>query len=43
MKTYGGVYVEIRVFWPRHQLHMSGQLHAPNALPPEKESQVPIG
>jgi hypothetical protein len=29
--------------WPRHYLEVSGQLHAPAALPPRKEPPVPIG
>jgi hypothetical protein len=29
--------------WPRHKLELSGQLHAPAALPPGKEPPVPIG
>jgi hypothetical protein len=28
---------------PRHHLEVSGQLHAPAALPPGKERPVPIG
>jgi hypothetical protein len=28
---------------PQHYLEVSGQLHAPAALPTEKEPQVPIG
>jgi hypothetical protein len=29
--------------WPRHYLEMSGELHAPAALPPGKEHPVHIG
>jgi hypothetical protein len=29
--------------WPRHQMEMSGQLHAPATLPPGKESLIPSG
>jgi hypothetical protein len=29
--------------WTRHQLEVSGQLHAPAALSPGKEPPVPIG
>jgi hypothetical protein len=29
--------------WPRHWLEVSGQLHAPAALPPGKEPRVPTG
>jgi hypothetical protein len=32
-----------RIFWPRHLMEVSRQLHAPAALPPEKEPLVPIG
>jgi hypothetical protein len=28
--------------WPRHWLEVSGQLHAPAALPPGKEPPVPF-
>jgi hypothetical protein len=28
--------------WPRHSLEMSGQLHAPAALPPRKRSRYPL-
>jgi hypothetical protein len=28
--------------WPRHYLEASGQLHAPAALPPEKEPRHPV-
>jgi hypothetical protein len=30
-------------FLPRHYMEVSGQLHAPAALPPGKEPLVPIG
>jgi hypothetical protein len=29
--------------WPRHYLEVTGQLHAPTALPPRKEPPVPSG
>jgi hypothetical protein len=29
--------------WPRNYMEVSGQLHAPTTLPPEKELLVPIG
>jgi hypothetical protein len=28
---------------PRHEMEVSGQLHAPAALPPAKEPPIPIG
>jgi hypothetical protein len=28
--------------WPRHQLEVSGQLHAPAALPPGKSPRYPF-
>jgi hypothetical protein len=40
MKTYGGVEVQFHLSSPRHQMEVSGQLHAP---PPGKEPPVPIG
>jgi hypothetical protein len=47
MKTCGwggGVDVYIHIFSsPRHQLEVSGQLHAAAALPPGKEPPVPTG
>jgi hypothetical protein len=42
MKAYRGVDVYIRT-WRRHELEVSGQLHAPAALPPGKDPTVPIG
>jgi hypothetical protein len=36
MKTYEGVDVQIHFFLPLQQLEVSGQLHAPAALPPTK-------
>jgi hypothetical protein len=44
METYCGI-VDItpRILWPRHYMEVSGQLHAPAALLPGKESLVPIG
>jgi hypothetical protein len=31
------------ILWPRYQMEVSGQLHAPATLTPEKERLVPIG
>jgi hypothetical protein len=31
-----------RFSWPRHKLEVSGQLHAPAALPPGKKPQYPL-
>jgi hypothetical protein len=31
-----------RILWPRHYMEVSGQLHAPAALPPGKEPLVPV-
>jgi hypothetical protein len=28
--------------WPRHELEVSGQLHAPAALPPRKSPRYPL-
>jgi hypothetical protein len=42
MKTYGGVEVSY-YSWSRHVMEMSDKLHAPVALFPGKEPQVPIG
>jgi len=39
LKTYGGVEVQPHAF----QMEVSGQLHAPAALPPRKESMLPTG
>jgi hypothetical protein len=44
MKAYwssGGV--APRILWPQYYEEVSGQLHAPAALPPGKEPQVLIG
>jgi hypothetical protein len=44
MKAYwesGGI--TARTLRPRHYVEVSGQLHAPAALPPGKELLVPIG
>jgi hypothetical protein len=30
------------IIWPRHQIEVTGRLHAPAALPPGKEPPVPI-
>jgi hypothetical protein len=43
MKTYGGVEIYLHHSLPRNQLEVSGQLHAPAALPSGKEPPVPIG
>jgi hypothetical protein len=32
-----------RILWPQHYMEVSGQLHAPAALPPGKEPLMPIG
>jgi hypothetical protein len=43
MKAYwGSGGIAPRIIWPRHQMEVSGQLHAPAALPPGKESLEPI-
>jgi hypothetical protein len=31
------------ILWPRQKMEVSGQLHAPAALPPPKEPLVPTG
>jgi hypothetical protein len=41
MKTYGGVEVQINVLLTLALIGVSGQLHAPVALPPGKEPPVP--
>jgi hypothetical protein len=43
MKAYGGVDVLIHIFLTLDLLEVSGQLHAPAALPQGKEPPVPIG
>jgi hypothetical protein len=43
MKAYGEVLYRSTFSWLRHELEVSGQLHAPAALPPGKELPVPIG
>jgi hypothetical protein len=44
MKVYwGSGGIAPRILWPRHQMEVSGQLHAPAALPPREEPMVPIG
>jgi hypothetical protein len=36
MKAYwGNVGINPRILWPRHQMEVNGQLHAPAALPPK--------
>jgi hypothetical protein len=42
MNTYGGVEVWRHHSWPRHEMEVSGQLHALAALLPGKERPVPI-
>jgi hypothetical protein len=43
MKMYlGSEGIAPVIFWPRHYMAVSGQLHAPAALPPGKEPPVPI-
>jgi hypothetical protein len=42
MRTYGGVDVYIHIFLTSVLLEVSGQLHAPAALPPGKEPLVLI-
>jgi hypothetical protein len=37
MKTYwGSEGIAPLILWPRHQMDVGGQLHAPAALPPER-------
>jgi hypothetical protein len=43
MKIYGGVEVQLNLSWPRHQMEVSGQLHAPAALLHGIEDPVSIG
>jgi hypothetical protein len=43
MQAYGEWMYRSTFSWPRHELEVSGQLHAPAALPPGKEPPVPIG
>jgi hypothetical protein len=42
MKIYGLMEVYLHNSWPRHYMEVSGQFHAPAALPTGKESLVPI-
>jgi hypothetical protein len=35
--------IDLRIHWPRHDMEVSGQFHAPATLHPEKELLVPIG
>jgi hypothetical protein len=42
MKAYWGVEVELHAFLISALAEVSGQLHAPAALPPGKEPLVPI-
>jgi hypothetical protein len=37
MRTYRWVEVSLHHSWPRHQMKVSGRLHAPATLPPGKE------
>jgi len=43
MKTYLGVEIQLHAFLTSALDGVSGQLHAPAALPPEKEPPVPTG
>jgi hypothetical protein len=43
METYGGVDVYIHSFLTSALVEVGGQLHARAALPPGKESLLPIG
>jgi hypothetical protein len=43
MKAYwGSEGMTPRIIWPRHYMEVSGQIHATAALPPRKETMVPI-
>jgi hypothetical protein len=42
MKAYGGVDVQVHIFFTSALVGGGGQLYAPAALPPEKEPPVPI-
>jgi hypothetical protein len=42
MKAYGGVDVQSHSSGLQHLLEVSGQLHAPAALPPGKEPRYPL-
>jgi hypothetical protein len=39
----GGGGIAPLILWPRHEMEVSGQLHALAALPPGKEPLLPIG
>jgi hypothetical protein len=39
MSAYGGVDVWIHFYLPRHWLEVTGQLHAPAALPPGEKAR----
>jgi hypothetical protein len=41
MKAYWGVEVSSTHFLPRHKMEVSGQLHAPAALPPPPQGKSP--
>jgi hypothetical protein len=44
MKAYcGSGGIAALIFWPRHQMEVGWQFHAPAALPPGKEPLVSIG
>jgi hypothetical protein len=43
MKAYWEWRYSPLILWPRHYMQVSGQLHAPAALPPGKEPPVSIG
>jgi len=40
---WGSENIAPRIFLPRHQMEVSGQLHAVAALPPGRELSVHIG
>jgi hypothetical protein len=43
MKMYERVEVQLLHYIPRHYMEMSGQIHAPAALTPEKRPSIHIG
>jgi hypothetical protein len=44
MRAYWGSRgIATSILWPRHQMEVSGQLHAPAASPPWEQPLVPIG
>jgi hypothetical protein len=40
---WGSRCIAPRILWPRHYMEMSGQFHAPAALPPGKEPRIHVG